>query len=210
MTIETLVVGAYQVNCYLLAGADGAALVIDPGHEAARIRMRLRARGWKVAAVLLTHGHADHLSGLTELLAEHPAPVLMQAEDAHWAFSAQNRILPDYPGLAAAPATLQTVTDGQDLALAGLACRVLATPGHSPGGVCYYFPDAAALFSGDTLFQGTVGRTDLPGGNGRILAESLRRLARLPDATRVYPGHGPETTIGAEKRANFFFRTPGV
>ena len=209
MIIETLVVGAYEVNCYLLNGGERAALAIDPGHEAERIRAQLHSRGWDLAAVLLTHGHADHLCGLGGLLGgARPPPVYLHAQDARWAFSERNRIALDYEGLAAPPATLQPVTDGQTLELGGLTCRVIATPGHSPGGVCYYFPEPAALFSGDTLFQGTVGRTDLPGGDGRMLAASLRQLARLPDATRVYPGHGPATTLAEEKRSNFFFRTP--
>jgi len=205
MNIETLVVGAFEVNCYLLNGAGRPALVVDPGDEAERIRARLDELGWDAAAVLLTHGHADHLSGLGGLLAAQPLPVYLHAQDARWAFTARNQIPPYYAGLAAAPAGLQPVADGQELTLAGLTCRVLATPGHSPGGVCYYFPAAAALFSGDTLFQGSVGRTDVAGGDGRVLAQSLRRLAGLPDATRVYPGHGPATTIAAEKRTNFFF-----
>ncbi|MCX6996096.1 MAG: MBL fold metallo-hydrolase, partial [Kiritimatiellaeota bacterium] len=132
MNIETLVVGTYEVNCYLLNGGGRAALVIDPGQEAGRIRERLRVKGWDVAAVLLTHGHADHLSGLGELLAAHPAPVYLHAQDARWAFSASNQLPPDYAGLSTPPASLQDVREGQELSGGGLTCLVLATPGHSP------------------------------------------------------------------------------
>ena len=208
MRIETLVVGPYQVNCYVLSTDSDEAVVIDPGADADDILDYLRDEQLKPAAYLLTHGHADHISALGKMLATHAAPVLIHSEDQHWAFIERNQIPPFYAGLHPAPATLRTITDGEELLLAGIKFKVIATPGHTPGGVCFYSPDAKTLFSGDTLFQGTVGRTDLPGGDGRILAQSLKKLAVLPVDTMVLPGHGPETTIGEERRHNIYFRSP--
>jgi glyoxylase-like metal-dependent hydrolase (beta-lactamase superfamily II) len=130
----------------------------------------------------------------------------MHPLDAQWAFTEVNQFPPYYSVPDEPPEPPCLVADG-DIRTDGL-CRyqVIATPGHSPGGVSFYFPDEGVLFSGDTLFQGSVGRTALPGGDPRALVRSLQRLEILPDATRVYPGHGPPTTIGIEKRTNFFMR----
>lgn len=209
MHIETIPVGPYEVNCYVVS-AGGAAAVIDPGAEAGTILEYLRGQRLTPAAYLLTHGHQDHVSALPELVAAQPAPVLMHAADQRWAFTPRNIIPPFYVTPGTAPATLRAVTDGEELLIAGMKFRVVFTPGHTPGGVCFYAADDHALFCGDTLFQGSVGRTDLPGGDGRVLAQSLKRLQPLPPETRVFPGHGAATTIGAELRNNLFFRTPAA
>jgi len=208
MKIETIVVGPYEVNCYVVSAGGNEAVVIDPGADADDILSYLRAHHLTPAAYLLTHGHADHIGALKKLLAAHAAPVLMHADDQRWAFSERNQILPFYPAQLPAPITLRDVAEGEELLLAGIKFKLITTPGHTPGGVCFFAPDAKALFCGDTLFQGTVGRTDLPGGDGRILAQSLKKLAVLPPDTQVFPGHGPETTIGEERRHNIYFRSP--
>jgi glyoxylase-like metal-dependent hydrolase (beta-lactamase superfamily II) len=209
MNIETVVVGAYEVNCYVVWDQGRNALVIDPGANPERIEKVIQANRLKVVAFLITHGHADHIGALPELHSSHPAPVALSAEDARWAFLPINQLLPHYPALTSPPKVERVLADGQKWTDGELRYEVIATPGHSPGGVCYYFPDAHALFAGDTLFQGSVGRTDIPGGDPRTLSDSLKKLKILPDDTRVFSGHGPETTIEIEKQTNFFMRRSG-
>ena len=210
MKIETIVVGPYEVNCYIASAHGGAeAVVIDPGAEAEVILQQLHVARLKPAAYLLTHGHADHIGALEKMLAASPAPVCMHADDQRWAFTKRNSIPPFYLPSSTAPSELRTVSEGEVLSFAGLTFRVITTPGHTPGGVCYFEATEPVLFSGDTLFQGTVGRTDLPGGDGRVLAQSLKKLTDLPSDTRVLPGHGPESTIDEERHSNIYFRMPG-
>ena len=204
--IETVVVGAFEVNCYLVSGDDRTALVIDPGGDPDRIAELLDERGWKVAAYLLTHGHIDHISALDTLLPKRPAPVAIHTADAEWAFSPRNSMPPYYSAPALSPSDLHRLAADQIWTGAGLSTRILATPGHSEGCVCFHVESADALFCGDTLFAGSVGRTDLPGGNPRTLAASLKRLSTLPPRTTLYPGHGPPSTLDHEARTNYFMR----
>ena len=200
-----MTVGAFEVNCALL-WSPGAreAWVIDPGEDAGTILAALRQRDLNLARILLTHGHIDHIAALDDLLRAFPeTPVAMHAADAAWAFGPLNR-LPPYETVPQIPATLQTVDEGDLIATGALRAKVLHTPGHSPGCICFSMDDESLLFTGDTLFAGTVGRTDLPGGNGGKLARSLRRLAALPGDWTIIPGHGPETTMATECRVNPF------
>lgn len=206
MKIARLVTGAFLENCYLAIAPDGSAAVVDPGADAPSILAALRAAGATLRAVLLTHGHLDHLSALPALLAAAPgAPVRLAAADAAWCFTRANAF-PPYEPVLEAPASLAPVADGDEIAVGPLRLRVLATPGHSPGGVCY-FAEAAegrppVLFSGDTLFRGSIGRTDFPGSSREDMEASLLRLAALPPETRVLPGHDEPTTIAAERELN--------
>jgi hydroxyacylglutathione hydrolase len=207
MTIETVQVGAFQVNCYIVWKSTPQALVIDPGADAALILGALDTRDLRPAAYLLTHGHMDHVSALRELLAVHPAPVSCHPSDLAWAFSEQNAYPPYYPAPTLPPGVEKRIfKDGQAWTDAGLSYRIIETPGHTAGSVCLYFEEDGMLFSGDTLFAGSVGRTDLSGGDARALTRSLALLAKLPDATRVLAGHGDPTDIGHEKRTNYFMR----
>jgi hydroxyacylglutathione hydrolase len=201
MNIDTITVGPFEVNCYIVRGVADDLLVIDPGADASRIRELLRG---SVAAYLLTHGHADHVSALADLMSSHPAPVYLHEADMRWAFTDRNQIPPYYAAPAPPNGIVHYVTDGAVYSEGGFRFCALETPGHTPGGVCFWFPNEGILFSGDTLFNGSVGRTDLPGGSARLLSASLQKIAGLPDHTRVYPGHGPATTIGAEKKTNAF------
>ncbi|MDD5706776.1 MAG: MBL fold metallo-hydrolase [Kiritimatiellae bacterium] len=205
MEYKVVVVGAFGVNCAVLWDRQRAATVVDPGEDAERILGVLRSSGLTLRQIVLTHGHIDHISALDVLLAVQPVPVKMHAADAAWAFTDVN-VFPPYNNVPARPAALEEIDEGSLLAAGDTSFRVLHTPGHSPGSICLYCESEALLISGDTLFAGTVGRTDLPGGNGSKLARSLKRLAVLPDAVTILPGHGPATTIGDEIVANPFLR----
>jgi glyoxylase-like metal-dependent hydrolase (beta-lactamase superfamily II) len=206
MNVQILSVGPFEVNCAIVWNDAKQALVIDPGCDAADIETVLQKNGLTVAAYLLTHGHADHLNALAELHTARPAPVYIHAEDFQWAFGQQNQILPYYPVPQKPAAEWIHPEVSRHWKISGLEFQCLETPGHTPGGVCYYFEQEKAIFTGDTLFKGTCGRTDLPGGDGRVLAQSLKKLAALPDDVAVYPGHNESTTIGYEKETNFFMQ----
>lgn len=194
--IQTIPVGELQANCYVLSLAEREdAIVIDPGAEEPAIRLALGKR--KIAAILITHGHYDHIGAVAALRAG-GVPVYIGAEDA------QNLVNPLYslaamfggaPSQGAADFLLE---DGETLTLAGIRLRVVCTPGHTKGGCCF-LTDEGQLFSGDTLFCGGIGRTDFPGGSADEMAASLKRLRALSPQTRVYPGHGEPTTIGEER-----------
>lgn len=206
MKFEILSVGPFEVNCAIVWNDAKQALVIDPGSDASDIETILNENGLTVSAYLLTHGHADHLNALADLHKTRPAPVVIHAEDAKWAFGPQNQILPYYPVPEKPGAEFIHPEISDVWKLPGLSFKTLETPGHTRGGVCYYFEEEKVIFTGDTLFKGTCGRTDLPGGDGRILAQSLKKLAALPDDVTVYPGHNESTTIGYEKKTNFFMQ----
>lgn len=207
-SIPPLSVGPFEVNCWLIAGTEHQVLVIDPGGDADRILGQLKRLNLTPACYLLTHGHADHLGALEALLAVHPAEVLMHSADAAWAFTPANAILPYYPALTRKPDRLRVVqAPFPTEKIAGLKYQIIATPGHTPGGLCFYFPEEGRLFTGDTLFAGTVGRTDLPGGSETILAQSLQQLKGLPANTLIHPGHGDSSTLADELRTNPFLRS---
>ena len=203
MQQEILIVGDFEVNCVVLWQDPSQAWIVDPGADPDRIRACLQQHRLQVAMFVCTHGHIDHVSALDDLLATNPAPVWMQGLDAKWAFSTVNRLPPSYATAPHLPASLQTaMADDSLLAAGGLEARIMSTPGHTPGGICLYFEQYQLLLTGDTLFAGSVGRTDLPGGDWRQLQRSLNKLLTLPDETRVLAGHGPSTSIGAERRHN--------
>jgi glyoxylase-like metal-dependent hydrolase (beta-lactamase superfamily II) len=206
MHVQTLTVGAFETNCYVVWGNQGEAVVIDPGAEPERVRELLRAHGLAVAFYALTHGHVDHVSALPDLQAVSPAPAGLHPQDLAWAFGASNEMPPFYRAPRQAFEAPLRFEDGQEWRKAGLSFRILSTPGHTAGSVCLLFAEQGILFSGDTLFSGSVGRTDLQGGDSRALTRSLQKLSSLPEETRVYPGHGPVTDIGTEKRTNYFMR----
>lgn len=202
MKSEIIVVGSFEVNCIVLWQDPKVAWVVDPGDEPQTILDFLKKNGLEVGLYFLTHGHIDHISALDRMLAERPAPVHLHAADVSWAFSSLNRF-PPYVTVPAQPASLvPTPTPAPPLSAGGLTAEILQTPGHAPGCQCLWFAAAKLLVSGDTLFAGSVGRADLPGGDGKLLQRSLQQLTVLPDDTLVIPGHGPTTTIGAEKRDN--------
>lgn len=205
MRAERLVLGALETNCWLAGDAGGGSIVVvDPAGDAARL---LAAIGDSdVAAVVLTHGHFDHLGAADEVRRATGAPLAVHRADAPWITSPAGTggLLFGFDASAAEADRL--LDDGDAVVAGGLTLRVLHTPGHTPGGICLLAEREGHLFSGDTVFAGSVGRTDFPGGDARALARSIgERLSPLPDDTVVHPGHGPDTTIGRERRVNPFF-----
>lgn len=208
-TVIPLTVGILETNCYLLKDSDtGHALCIDPGGDAAEIAARVTDEGVAPLAILITHGHGDHIGATARLHQEWDVPVVIHADDAEMLLCSQKNLSASLGYDVRGPAASHIVHGNEALSFAPFTLTVLHTPGHTRGGVCYYCapPDAAPiLFSGDTLFCGDVGRCDLPGGSFDTLSRSIKeKLYVLPDSTRVYPGHGPSSTIGAEKITNAY------
>jgi len=203
LAVDRYEVGPIGTNCYVvrtdLAAAE--AVVVDPGAAAAQLQAELAGMGARCVAILITHGHFDHLGGVADLAESSGAPVHMAADERPL-LEDVNSFTP--PGVRLRPYTPDVLLDGDEtLELAGIAFETLRVPGHSPAHLAYH--TAGCLFSGDVLFAGSVGRTDLPGGDWETLVSSIRMLAdRYPPDTVVYPGHGPETTIGAELARNPF------
>ncbi len=206
MDVEIIALGPFEANAVVLWTKNRQAIVTDPGSEANVLREFLDRNQLRPVAYLLTHGHVDHVSALAELSERFPAPMYMHPDDSAWAFSPTNQLPPYYATPKVPAKALTPVIHDQAIDIPDVKIRVIHTPGHSPGGVCYYFEQEHILLSGDTLFCGSVGRSDLPGGNPKILSRSLKQLTELPEITRVIPGHGPETTIAQEKRTNYFLR----
>ena len=201
----TVQVGGFEVNCSILS-ENGKAWIVDPGQEADRIIGTLAKKGLEPAAVLLTHAHFDHISATPGLLEKFPTlPIYVHEKDVPMIGHPLNQLPPEYPPFAK-PKGLLTSLPATNYQLPTANLEIIETPGHTPGGVCYYFPKEKLLLSGDTLFAGSVGRTDLPGGDMATLMDSLQKLVALPDDTLVIPGHGMHTTIGAEKRGNPFLQ----
>ncbi len=208
MKTEIVVVGPFEANCAIVWNGTKKSLIIDPGEDAFKIEAVLHTNYLSVEAYLITHGHIDHLSALNELHRVHPAPVYIHAEDLRWAFGEENQHAPYYSIPEKPVADFLHPEDFDILEINGFRFKTLETPGHTPGCVCYYFEEEKMLFTGDTLFKGSCGRTDLVGGNGQILAQSLKKLVRLPNEVEIHAGHGKSTSIGHEKRTNIFMQSP--
>ena len=225
MERNTFQVGTFEVNCSIVS-ENGKALVVDPGAEATRIRAELKKRELSPAAILLTHAHFDHVCAVPELQRAFPGlPVFVGGRDMKLLTHPLNQFLPDYLGVKNVDNVTTLGGDGSLEPAAVLQAfvdslgwtsrvEVIETPGHTPGGVCYLFSPAqgvspevpGTLLSGDTLFCGSVGRTDFPGGSMPTLQASLEKLKVLPGETVVVPGHGAETTIAREVASNPFLQ----
>ncbi len=202
-TVQTNVIGMVGTNCYLVYDADkSGAVLIDPAENAALLLNQCRELGLTPEAILLTHGHFDHIGAVSELLRAFPVPVYAGRQEQPLLSDPQLNLSAAYgrPMTVKEPRLLE---DGQEITLLGRQWKVIATPGHTAGSVCYYVEQERTLFSGDTLFCESYGRTDFPTGSGKLLTASVTgRLFALPEGTVVYPGHEAATTIGHEKRYN--------
>ncbi len=213
--IGRMVLGVCQTNCYFLYRDGGQeCIVVDPADAGGSIYGALLKKDFQIRGILLTHGHFDHIWGVDALrdAANAAAEADGQETVKVYAGEGERELLKsadlnvsERAGRACTTYADVYVKDGQEITIAGMTCRVIATPGHTAGGCCYYFPEAGILVAGDTLFAESVGRTDFPTGSMGTLIRSIReKLFVLPDDTRVYPGHGDSTTIGHEKEYNPF------
>ncbi|AEB10793.1 MBL fold metallo-hydrolase [Marinithermus hydrothermalis] len=208
MRIERVTVGPLQENTYLLADPEGRGVIIDPGAEPERILEAVRAGRFQPEAILLTHAHFDHVGAVAPLVEALDLPVYLHEADLPLYQNAP--AIAAQWGIALPPPPPPTgfLQEGQVLEH-GPRLEVLYLPGHSPGHVAFYQPEAGLVFSGDVLFRGSIGRYDLPGASYEALMRSLAELLTLPPPTRVYPGHGPETTLLHEAQTNPFLLEQG-
>lgn len=201
---HTIVVGPFAVNCYLLWVEESAdAVIIDPGAEAETITYWIDEFALKPKAILLTHGHGDHIAAVAEIKKRYDIPVYVGVGEEELLANPSANVSAFFDHPVVAPEPDHLVKDDDLLTIGDLHLRVVATPGHTVGGVCYMEEATGRLFCGDTLFAGSIGRTDLPGGNHQQLIESIMsRIMTLPDVFLVLPGHGPQSTVGAERTGN--------
>jgi hydroxyacylglutathione hydrolase len=206
MIVEMLTVGPFQENCYVIGdGATGG--IIDPGDEAARIALAVEQTGLEIGQILVTHTHIDHVGAVAALADEYACPVLMHAEAEPMLEQLPAQAIMMGLRFGKVPVVDRHVDDEEVIKVGGLELRSLYTPGHAPGHLAFYIESEGLVLSGDALFAGSVGRTDLFGGDMEVLMRSINeRLLTLPDETRVCPGHGPSTTIGDERANNPFLR----
>jgi glyoxylase-like metal-dependent hydrolase (beta-lactamase superfamily II) len=206
--VHTLVNGPLEQNCYALhVQGRGDCILVDPGSSAEELRAALQARGLKPALILATHGHYDHVGAVAALAAWSGAPFAMAKADEPQLDALEDTFAFYGMGATKRPTVQRWLAHGEQVQAAGLSLRVLATPGHTPGGLCFWHAESGNLFTGDTLFAGSVGRSDMEGGDaGALIAGIKRQLFPLPESAAVLPGHGEASSLGAEKRHNRFLQ----
>ncbi|MFQ5398596.1 MAG: MBL fold metallo-hydrolase [Anaerolineae bacterium] len=208
MKIVQLPLGPIQTNCYIFACEETmTAAVVDPAWDGRSIAATAEEHGWQISYILLTHSHFDHVGGLAQLREETGAPIYIHPEAIPMLETAVMSASFFQLTIPAPPAPDEMLSEGQILHIGSLEAEVLFTPGHAPGHVCFHLSKQHVLFDGDVLFQQSIGRTDLPGGDYAVLMQSIwEKLMVLPDETHVFSGHGPATTIGDERRWNPFLQ----
>lgn len=209
LKIEQMELGPVQTNCYIVYDGDKNALIFDPGEEAERVKVLLKKRGLAPLAILLTHAHFDHIGAVDEIRDAYNIPVYLHRLEKDWLSrpnlngSGKYAALPDYRVRDADV----LLTDEKELTIGDFTMQLLHTPGHSPGSVSFYFREDGFAIVGDTLFRGSIGRTDLIDGSEKVLLQSIRTsLLTLPAETVLFPGHGEDTTPEDEKASNPFLR----
>lgn len=203
MKIETFVVGQLQNNCYIIYDQDTReSLVVDPGDEPDRVQDFIKESGLTIKYIVCTHAHFDHIGALLEIKASTGAEIVIHKSDLPIYLSAQQHAAMWGFQIDPLPEPELFVSEGDILTLGQIRFQVMHTPGHSPGGICLF--GEGVLITGDTVFAGSVGRTDLPGGDILELKKSFARIMSLPPSTQILPGHGPSSTVHREKTTNFF------
>ena len=207
MEKEVLPLGPIEANCIILWSDPAKAWIVDPGADAEAIAGFCERRGLVPGLVALTHGHFDHIGAVPGLVAKWPGlAVHLAPADEKIAFSPLNAWPPHYSATPRPATLVADLVEGAVLECGGLSAKVLSTPGHTPGSVCLHFEREELILTGDTLFAGSCGRTDFPGGSMKDMGTSLKRLATLPPSTEVVPGHGAATTIAREVESNPFMQ----
>lgn len=207
MEKEVLPIGPIEANCIILWSDPAKAWIVDPGADAEAIAGFCERRGLVPGLVALTHGHFDHIGAVPGLVAKWPGlAVHLAPADEKIAFSPLNAWPPHYSATPRPATLVADLVEGAVLECGGLSAKVLYTPGHTPGSVCLHFEREELILTGDTLFAGSCGRTDFPGGSMKDMGASLKRLATLPPSTEVVPGHGAATTIAREVESNPFMQ----
>ena len=208
MILEMLTVGPFQENCYILGDeTTGEGALVDPGDEAARIAIAVEQTNLEISQILITHAHVDHVGAVAALVEEYACPVLMHAEAEPMLKQLPTQAMMMGLRFGKVPNVDRHIEDGEVIKVGSLELASLYTPGHAPGHLAFYIQSEGVVLSGDALFAGSVGRVDLPGGSMEVLMKSIEeRLLTLPDETKVYSGHGPQTTIGNEKAYNPFLQ----
>ena len=201
VTIHTVVVGPIQTNCYLVTNEETfETICVDPGDRAERIIEKIIKERLRLVGILLTHGHFDHIMAAQQIRDYFKVEIYANEQEKNLLASPELNQSLNFIREATSLTADKWLTDSQEFSLAGLSITAIATPGHTEGGMCYYFPKENMLLSGDTLFCGSMGRSDLPTGDYQDLVSSIKdKLFVLPDNTKVFPGHDVDTTIGYEK-----------
>ena len=208
MILQGLTVGPFQENCYIVGDeASGEGALIDPGDEATRIALAVEQTEVEIGSIILTHSHIDHVGAVADLADEYACPVLLHAEAEQMLQNVQQQAVMMGVKFGRVPEVDRYIGTEETLQVGGVRLRSLYTPGHAPGHLAFYIEGEGIVISGDAVFAGSIGRTDLPGGSMEVLMASIRdQILTLPDETRLYPGHGPETTVGNERATNPFLQ----
>ena len=207
MNIRRFPLGFLWTNCYVVWSDTKDAVVVDPGGDTTEVQEFLKSEKLSLRWIMLTHGHGDHIMGVGELRHLASEGVAIHTEDADCLTNANENLSGNMGQPAVFDGADRLLKDGDVVEVGGMKITVIHTPGHTRGGCCFYVEEGGdeLLLSGDTLFARSVGRSDLPGGDERILMESLKKLENMADGIKVYPGHGPDTTIGEERVLNPFW-----
>jgi hydroxyacylglutathione hydrolase len=208
MILEMLTVGPFQENCYIVGDEEsGTGALVDPGDEAARIALAVEQTELEIQSIIVTHAHIDHVGAVGALVDEYACPVLMHTEAEPMLSHLPTQAMMMGLKFGKVPTVDRNIGDGEVLEVGALRLSSLYTPGHAPGHLSFYVADEGFVLSGDAIFAGSIGRVDLPGGDMGLLMRSINeKLMTLPDETRVYPGHGPQTTVGNERVSNPFLQ----